>query len=116
MYHRQVQNLPVDVLPHLHFAALGYPNVPPVLTNLTLLFDMRLKRYLAGRGHPQWFRDHGLVSTDVEMARSRLSAFIRPKLLLLTALESSLLPIKDDWAIRVRYSGIFDERVLTHWI
>ncbi|KAJ7716452.1 hypothetical protein B0H16DRAFT_1801398 [Mycena metata] len=50
MYHRQVQNLPVDVLPHLHFAALGYPNTPPVLTNLTLLFEMRLKWYLAGRG------------------------------------------------------------------
>ncbi|KAJ7757901.1 hypothetical protein B0H16DRAFT_1721032 [Mycena metata] len=89
MYHRQVQNLPVDVLPHLHFAALGYPNVPPVLTNLTLLFEMRLKRYLAGRGHPQWFRDHGL-------------------LLLLTALESLLLPIKDNWAIRFTISSLLD--------
>ncbi|KAJ7040169.1 hypothetical protein C8F04DRAFT_1314113 [Mycena alexandri] len=89
MYHRQVQNLPVDVLPHLRFTALGYPNAPLVLTNLTLLFEMRLKRYLAGRGHPQWFRDHGL-------------------LLLLTALESSLLPIKDDWAIRFTVSSSLD--------
>ncbi|KAJ6553395.1 hypothetical protein B0H19DRAFT_1072844 [Mycena capillaripes] len=103
MYRRQIQSLQ-DVLGHIFFLVLGPSTAPPEVALMRSLFEHRLKRYLAGRGHPQRCRDNGLVATDEEVHRGSAIPFLRPQLLLLTALESSLLPVKDTWGIRFTVS------------
>ncbi|KAJ7311636.1 hypothetical protein DFH08DRAFT_973733 [Mycena albidolilacea] len=85
MYRRQIQNLQDVAL-------------------MRSLFELRFKRYLTGDGHPQQCRDNGLVATDEEMQRGSTTPFLRAQLLLLTAIESSLLPVKDTWGIRFMVS------------
>ncbi|KAJ7619808.1 hypothetical protein DFH06DRAFT_1144267 [Mycena polygramma] len=104
MYRRQIRSLP-DVLDHLHFVVLASVTAPPEVALMRTLFELRFKRYLAGRGHPQWLRTHGLIDTDAEMERGSSLPFLRAELLLLTALESSLLPVKDTWRIRPPPNG-----------
>lgn len=101
MYRRQIASLD-NVLDHLEFNVLSPLTAAPEVPLMRSLFHLRFKRYLAGRGHPRWFRDHGLVTSDAEMERAAASPFFRAQLLLLTALESSLLPVRDDWKIKVR--------------
>ncbi|KAJ7891729.1 hypothetical protein B0H14DRAFT_3696366 [Mycena olivaceomarginata] len=103
MYRRQIQNLQ-DVLSHLHFLVLAPLTAPPQVALMRSLFELRFKRYLAGDGHPQQCRDNGLVATDEEMQRGSTTPFLRAQLLLLTAIESSLLPVKDTWGIRFTVS------------
>ncbi|KAJ7730411.1 hypothetical protein B0H16DRAFT_1469571 [Mycena metata] len=99
-----VQSLADDVLPHLRFTVLAQQTSAPLLTTLCSLFEMRFKCYLAGHGHSRWLMEHGLVSTEEEMARGNTVPFIRAQLLLLTALESSLLPVAANWTIRFTVS------------
>ncbi|KAJ7167934.1 hypothetical protein C8R46DRAFT_1218860 [Mycena filopes] len=104
MYRRQVQTLG-DVTSHLEFHVLAPATAAQTVTVLRSLFELRFKRYLEGRGHPQWFYEHGLISTEEEMQGGRDTPFLRAELLLLTALESSLLPIKDSGKIRFTVSA-----------
>ncbi|KAJ7854884.1 hypothetical protein B0H13DRAFT_1903421 [Mycena leptocephala] len=99
MYRRQIQELE-DVLSHLHFVVVAPATAAEHVPLLRSLFELRFKRYLTGRGHPQWFRDQGIIATEDELQRALAIPFFRAELLLLTALESSLLPIKDTWEIR----------------
>ncbi|KAJ7185187.1 hypothetical protein C8R46DRAFT_1287519 [Mycena filopes] len=94
-----------DVTSHLEFHVLAPATAAQTVTVLRSLFELRFKRYLEGHGHPQWFYEHGLISTEEEMQRGRDTPFLRTELLLLTALESSLLPIKDSWKIRFTVSA-----------
>ncbi|KAJ7780601.1 hypothetical protein DFH07DRAFT_949834 [Mycena maculata] len=102
MYRREIQSLADDVMPHLHFSVTA-PS--PQVDLMKSLFEMRFKRYLAGRGHPPWFRQQGLVDSDVEMERASELPFLRAQFLLVTALESSYLPIKDNWSIQFTVSS-----------
>ncbi|KAJ7212438.1 hypothetical protein C8J57DRAFT_1256371 [Mycena rebaudengoi] len=100
MFHRQVQSIENEIVPHLQFAVLGLLTATPEVAILCDLFKLRLIRYLQGTGHPQWLRTHGLIATDQEMQRGQANQFLRAHLLLLTALESSLLPISESWLIK----------------
>ncbi|KAJ7247569.1 hypothetical protein C8J57DRAFT_1673884 [Mycena rebaudengoi] len=105
MFHRQVQSIENEIVPHLQFAVLGLLTAAPEVAILCDLFKLRLIRYLQGTGHPQWLRTHGLIATDQEMQRGRANRFLRAHLLLLTALESSLLPISESWLIKFTISS-----------
>ncbi|KAJ7089450.1 hypothetical protein C8R44DRAFT_751454 [Mycena epipterygia] len=104
MYRRQIQSLD-DVLGHLDFTVLSPTTAAPEVALMRQLFELRFKRYLGGQGHPRFLREHGLVTTDEEMLRGAATPFLRAQLLLLTALESSLLPVNDSWVIRIQSSS-----------
>ncbi|KAF7350250.1 hypothetical protein MVEN_01328500 [Mycena venus] len=112
MYRRQTACLD-DILGHLRFVVLSPATAPPELPLLCSLFELRFKRYLAGRGHPQWFRQHGLVATGAEIEQAAEVPFLRVQLLLLTALESSLLPIKDSWGNQALYQFSISSQLQT---
>ncbi|KAJ7674264.1 hypothetical protein B0H17DRAFT_1334941 [Mycena rosella] len=107
MYHRQVTSLADDVFAHLSFATL--PAIPPPDVNLmSQLFELRFKRYLSGSGHPSWFQSHGMIA-EAEMATGLSTPFLCTHLLLLTAVESTLLPIQDKWTIKFTTSSLLQQ-------
>ncbi|KAK6981197.1 hypothetical protein R3P38DRAFT_3333862 [Favolaschia claudopus] len=99
MYCRQIQSAD-DVLSHLRFQCAP-PAPPPQVEQMRQLFELRFKRYLTGVGHPPYFHDQGLVSTQEENSIAHTAPFFRLQLLLVAALESSSLPVNDNWSIRV---------------
>ncbi|KAK7016648.1 hypothetical protein R3P38DRAFT_3202895 [Favolaschia claudopus] len=99
MYCRQIQSAD-DVLSHLRFQCAP-PAPPPQVEQMRQLFELRFKRYLTGVGHPPYFHDHGLVSTQEENSIAHTAPFFRLQLLLVAALESSSLPVNDNWSIRM---------------
>ncbi|KAJ7804438.1 hypothetical protein B0H14DRAFT_3486175 [Mycena olivaceomarginata] len=113
MYRRQIQNLQ-DVLSHLHYLVLAPSTAPPQVALMRSLFELQFKRYLMGDGHPQQCRDNGLVATDEKMQRGSTTPFLRAQLLLLTAIESSLLPVKDTWGIRFTVSDHIQPGINVH--
>ncbi|KAK6995661.1 hypothetical protein R3P38DRAFT_2656084 [Favolaschia claudopus] len=99
MYCRQIQSAD-EVLSHLRFQCAAMAP-PPQVEQMRQLFELRFKRYLTGVGHPPYFHDQGLVSTLEENSAAHTSPFFRLQLLLVAALESSSLPVNDNWSIRV---------------
>ncbi|KAK7021473.1 hypothetical protein R3P38DRAFT_3317751 [Favolaschia claudopus] len=109
MYCRQIQSAD-DVLSHLRFQCAPLAP-PPQVEQMRQLFELRFKRYLTGVGHPPYFHDQGLVSTQEENSTAHTAPFFRLQLLLVAALESSSLSVNDNWFIRVS-SYIHAELVL----
>ncbi|KAK7001421.1 hypothetical protein R3P38DRAFT_3611992 [Favolaschia claudopus] len=103
MYCRQIQSAN-DVLSHLRFQCAAMAP-PPQVKQMRQLFELRFKRYLTGVGHPPYFHDQGLVSTQEENSTAHTAPFFRLQLLLVAALESSSLPVNDNWSIRLSVSS-----------
>lgn len=102
MYSRKVRHLD-EVLSHLHFEDTLDPQLAldPQLKLIIGIFKLRLIRYLSGIGHPKRLHDNGFIS-EADFERGQHDPLVRVRSLLLTAAESALLPIEDNWRIEVR--------------
>ncbi|KAJ6610773.1 hypothetical protein B0H10DRAFT_1953581 [Mycena sp. CBHHK59/15] len=112
MYHRQVKSIN-EILSHLQYNVVLPPLANSELSLMCTLFKLHFKRYLHGKGHPQWFRTHGMIDNDEELQRGLENLFLHAHLLLLTALESSLLPIQHMWYIKFTVSSLLPPRMAT---
>ena len=99
MCDRRVRGLE-DLWPHLQFI----PNETPgqdraSLEHFTALFSVRLQRYLAGKGHPDNWRE---ALADGEWEAHASDEAFRARLLLRAMSDSTLLPSESVWHLTVR--------------
>ncbi|KAJ6628409.1 hypothetical protein B0H10DRAFT_1940581 [Mycena sp. CBHHK59/15] len=112
MYHRQVKSIN-EILSHLQYDVVLPPLANSELSLMCTLFKLHFKRYLRDKGHPQWFRTHGMIDNDEELQCGLENPFLHAHLLLLTALESSLLLIQHMWYIKFTVSSLLPPRMAT---
>lgn len=100
MYSRRV-NAITDVLDHIHYniATFAADGTTPLFLEL---FKCRLKKYLEGTGHPPHpFIESSGLANEYEIDCDRNDSVLRAQHFLLACTESDLLPVDDNFKIKV---------------